>query len=62
VHVILGGGEAIVRLGRASMPPAVLAIYRMKDRDVIRAYRLVERHHDRLLAAWERLHGESVTE
>jgi hypothetical protein len=49
-------------VGRTSTPPAVLAIYRMKDRDVISAYRLVELHHDRLLAAWERLHGESVTE
>jgi hypothetical protein len=62
VHVIMGGGEVIVRLGRASTPPAVLAVYRMRDQDVVRAYRLVERHHDRLLATWEVLHGETDTE
>ena len=62
VHVILGGGEVIVRLGRGSTPPVVLAVYRMRDQDVVRAYRLVERYRNRLLATWERLHGESVTE
>jgi hypothetical protein len=29
----------------------------MKDRDIVRALELVQRHAHELLQAWERLHG-----
>lgn len=58
VHVERGASEVVViRLGMASSPPRVWAVYGMKARDVLRAYRLVERHHDVLLAAWSEIHG-----
>lgn len=58
VHVERGKEElVIIRLGTATAPPKVWAVYGMKDRDVLRAYRLVERHQTTILAAWRRIHG-----
>ncbi|HEU4631074.1 MAG TPA: DUF4160 domain-containing protein [Gemmatimonadaceae bacterium] len=57
VHVIRGHGEVVVWLGDGRAPPSVREVYRMRDRDVVRAFRLVESHHDELLAAWRRYHG-----
>jgi hypothetical protein len=58
-HVEFGTGLVIIRLGIGSRPPRVWAVYDMKDRDVVRAFRLVERHHDRILEAWRAIHGEA---
>lgn len=57
-HVEYGtDGLVIVRLATPSSPAKVWSVYNMRDRDVLRAYRLVERHHELILAAWRRLHG-----
>lgn len=58
VHVEYGQEElVIIRLGTTTSPPRVWAVYGMKDRDVLRAWRLVERHQVAILAAWRRVHG-----
>ena len=60
VHVILGrSAEVVIALGKGEGPPAVLAVHRMRDRDVLRAFRLVQKHQRRLLADWEALHGKT---
>lgn len=58
VHVERGAGElAVIRLGMPGRPPDVWAVYGMKSQDVVRAFRLVERHHTLIEAAWRRIHG-----
>jgi hypothetical protein len=58
VHIERGTDELVViRLGTSELPPAVWAVYEMKDRDVLRAFRLVEKHHVELEQAWRRIHG-----
>ena len=58
VHVERGHDELVViRLGTATSPPTVWAVYRMRSADVVRAFRLVETHHALIDAAWRRLHG-----
>ncbi|MGH7533295.1 MAG: DUF4160 domain-containing protein [Gemmatimonadales bacterium] len=58
VHVEHGPEEVVViHLGTEGRPPQVWAVYGMRARDVLRAYRLVEAHHDVILATWRRIHG-----
>lgn len=58
VHVECGAaGLVVIRLGSGENPPKVWAVYDMKDRDVVRAYRLVEQHHEMILEVWRRMHG-----
>ena len=57
VHVEKGpSGLAVIRLGTSISPPRVWAVYDMKDRDVVLASRLVERHHEAILQAWRAIH------
>ena len=42
VHVIRAGGFAKVAIGNAGEPPRLLEAGRIKDRDIIRAVRIVE--------------------
>ena len=59
VHVELSQRElVIIRLGDADHPPIVWAVYGMKTRDVLKAYRIVKREHERIRQAWEALHGQ----
>ncbi len=58
VHVVKGTvGPVIIRLAIERRPPAVWAVYGLADRDVLAAFRLVVKYHDRLLAQWRRIHG-----
>jgi len=57
--ILAGAGEATILLGTTATEPVVWAVHRMRNHDVVRAYRLVERHRARLVAAWEALHGSS---
>lgn len=60
VHVEHGpDGLVVIRLGGRGRPPSIRAVYRVRSGVVLRAYRLVERHHERILSAWEALHGEA---
>ena len=49
VHVIKGGGEAVIELGDENSPPSLRQIYGMRDRDVTIAFRLVIRFRVRLI-------------
>lgn len=58
VHVEHGpAGLVVLRLATDTTPVKIWAVYNMKSRDVLRAYRLVERHHDLLMKAWRVMHG-----
>jgi hypothetical protein len=62
-HVELGtSGLVVIRLATRTSPQKVWAVYNMKDRDVLRAYRLVEEHHDVLMQAWRAIHDETETD
>ena len=63
VHVVKGRDAlAIIRLRIGRRPIQVWAVYNMKPRDVLAAYRIVESRHEELLQAWEELDGEASTE
>ena len=58
VHVEKGAeGLVILRLALPGKPLAVRHVYKMRNSDVVRAYRLVEQHHEAILQAWRALHG-----
>jgi hypothetical protein len=58
VHVERGTDQLVViRLGTATTPPRVWAVYRMSNQDVVRAFRLVEQHHALIESAWRSIHG-----
>lgn len=58
VHVERGANQLVViRMATPTSPQRVWRVYEMRDRDVVRAFRLVERHHTRILRMWRRLHG-----
>lgn len=59
VHVEHGAEELVViRLRTRLKPQEVWAVYGgMKDRDVLTAYRIVEKHEARIRNVWRRLHG-----
>jgi hypothetical protein len=59
VHVELSQRElVIIRLDDGDHRPIVWAVYGMNARDVLKAYRIVEREHERIRQAWEALHGQ----
>ena len=58
VHIEKGQtGLVVIRLGTPERPPKVWRVYDMKDRDVLKAYRIVEKHHERIRQAWRAIHG-----
>jgi hypothetical protein len=58
VHVEFGAeGLVVIRLGIDGGAPKVWEVYKMRNDDVVRAFRLVEENHERLLAAWEKIRG-----
>ena len=58
VHVELGANAVVViRLGTDHKPPAVWQVFGMRDRDVVRAFRLVEEHHAAIAHAWRTIHA-----
>ena len=60
VHVQLGSHALVViRLRLPNVAQRVWRIYDMRPRDVVRAFKLVELHHELLLQLWEDMHGET---
>ena len=49
----------VIRLAMPGRLQEVWAVYGMKGPDVVRAFRLVERHHSLIEAAWRRIHGSA---
>ena len=56
VHVFKAGAEVVINLGKANVPPEVREVYRMRKKDALRAYRLVERLKGELLRKWREYH------
>ncbi len=56
VHVIKGDGEAIIKLGDENNPPSIREVYGMRNRDVARAYDLVNEFKTELLNGWREIH------
>jgi hypothetical protein len=58
VHVEKGReGLVILRLPLPGKPLAVWRVYKMSNKDVLKAYRLVEDHQDAIGQAWRAIHG-----
>ena len=57
VHVVKAGTAAKIILGDEKTGPQLAAVYGMSARNVVRAFRLVERHQEQLLKAWSAYHG-----
>lgn len=56
VHVVRAGAEIVIALGSGNNAPTILEVYRMRVRDVVRAYRIVEMNQEQLLEDWRRFH------
>ncbi|MDP2956209.1 MAG: DUF4160 domain-containing protein [Longimicrobiales bacterium] len=57
VHAVKGDGSARILLVRGG-EPFLAEVFDLADRDVVRAVKIVERVQEKLLSAWEALHGE----
>lgn len=58
VHVHHAGGFVKIQLASGQHDQAVLMFRDMRAKDVVKAWRLVERYTDELLLAWEVYHGK----
>ena len=52
------GARAVIGLGTAEGPVKLVTVHGMKDKDVVRAVRLVTIWKADLLATWKTIHGE----
>ena len=57
VHVLKAGTSVVITLPDGTHPLSIRNVSRMKNADVVAAFRLVEAHTETLLAAWRRYHG-----
>ena len=57
VHVLKAGASVVITLPDGTKPLSIRTVSRMKNADVVAAFRLVEAHTEALLAAWRRYHG-----
>ena len=57
LHVVKAGGFAKVAIGSDEEPPCLLETRGLKDRDIVRAVRIVEREWRKLMSAWTDIHG-----
>jgi hypothetical protein len=51
-------GLVVIRLRIGDRPLLVWQVFNLRNDDVVAAYRLVEKHHDTLMAAWRSIHGQ----
>ena len=58
MHVVKAGGFAKVAIGGMDRPHCLLEAHRLKDRDIVRAVRIVEREWRKLMSAWTNIHGK----
>lgn len=63
VHAIKEDGFAKIEIGNADVPPRVLKIGKhMRNQDLLKAVRVVERGWRVFLAAWRSVHGEEAAD
>ena len=58
VHVVKAGGFAKVAIGSVEEPPRLLETRKLKDPDIVRAVRIVEREWRNLMLAWTNIHDK----
>lgn len=57
VHAFKAGGQAKIGLGRPGVPPNLLLVQGMSDKDAKKAIAIVTEHQMELLAKWEEWYG-----
>ena len=57
VHVVKAGTAVKIALGDEHTGPQLVVVYSMSTREVVLAFRLVERNQKKLLKAWREYHG-----
>ena len=58
VHVFRGGGQVIITLGSDVDPPSLYQVYGdIRDKDVVKALKIVTANQFKLLSAWRTIHG-----
>jgi hypothetical protein len=55
-------GLVIIRLSTGRKAQEVWAAYHMKDGDILKAFRLVEKYEASIREVWRRLHGQTISE
>lgn len=60
VHVQNSDGEVVIELATHRSPQRIRQVVGMRDRDVVRAFWLVEARTNYLHACWRRYHGEDT--
>jgi Domain of unknown function (DUF4160) len=58
VHVVKAGAKVVIRLGGKDDPVKLVEVQGMKNKDVVRAVRLVALWKTQLLATWKAIHDE----
>jgi Domain of unknown function (DUF4160) len=58
VHVVKGGARVVIGLGTPEGPVKLVKVHGMKDKEVVRAVRLVTIWRTHLLATRKTIHGE----
>ena len=57
VHVRKAGTAVVIDLPEGGRPLSIRSIWRMRDADVVAAFRLVEANVEMLLEQWRKYHG-----
>jgi hypothetical protein len=58
VHVFKGGGECVINLVGENDYPELREFYGLKRKELAKAIKLVVKHQEELLDAWNKIHGE----
>ena len=58
VHIFKGNGECVINLVGEGDNPELREFYGMKRKEVAKAIKIVCAHQDKLIAEWNRIHGE----
>lgn len=57
VHVFDADGECIIELGSEDEPMGIRDVNGMRNRNVLRAYRIVQANRKAFLRRWREIHG-----
>ena len=57
VHAFKGDGQAKVQIGNSEQAPTLVAIYGLTKREAKFIWGVVAEHQEKLLDAWEKIHG-----
>ncbi len=57
VHVFKNSGHARITIGNNEKRPELLEVINMKNREILKAMRIVLAHQAKLSEAWSKIHG-----